>query len=77
MFDAFEIILQFRVGVRKRIGELINIVFAIETKCKGHDVVLPMFGTSIIKDIARWQTLPRREDGRTDVENARFTIVDD
>lgn len=60
LLDAFEIVLELCVGVRKRVGELIDIVFAIEAKSEGHHIVLPMVRTTIVEDISSGQTLPSK-----------------
>jgi hypothetical protein len=49
------------VGVRIAHCELIDVFFAIKTKCEGENIMVLMFWRTIIVDIFVWYPLPAKK----------------
>jgi len=56
--EVIEVVLQAGVCVWVTVGKLVNVVFLIKAERKRHDVILAMFWTSVVVDIAVWNANP-------------------
>lgn len=56
--QAGQVVLQAGVGVGVAVGELVNVVLAVEAEGKGHDVVAPVVRAAVVVDIFGRKPLP-------------------